>query len=97
MVELRNSFASILQKTGKSEFGDKAEKLTYNGLLGFRNKTGTAISYGKSDNCYILDGEEMDKKEKIQDINIHPLIQNQPFVVCPITLEIYPILYIKCG
>ena len=49
MVELRNSFASILQKTGKSEFGDRAEKLTYNGLLGFRGK---AITYGKGDNCY---------------------------------------------
>lgn len=81
MVELRNSFASILQKTGKSAFGDKAEKLTYNGLLGFRNKTGTAISYGKSDNCYILDGEEMDKKEKNPRYKYSPT-HSEPAVCC---------------
>jgi DUF1680 family protein len=57
MVELRNSYGSLLQKTGNIEFADAAEKLTYNAMLSFRNKTGTALTYGKADNCYVLDGK----------------------------------------
>ncbi len=57
MFELRNSYASLLQKTGEIKFADKAEKLTYNAMLGARNSDGTAITYGKTDNCYVLDGK----------------------------------------
>jgi len=56
MVELRNSYGSLIQKTGDIAFADAAEKLTYNAMLGFRNEKGTAITYGKADNCYHLDG-----------------------------------------
>lgn len=56
MVELRNSYGSLLEKTGEISFADAAEKLTYNALLGFRNQEGTAITYGKPDNCFVLDG-----------------------------------------
>jgi DUF1680 family protein len=57
MLELRNFYGSAIQKTGDVEFADRAEKLTFNGIMGFRNQTGTALTYGKGDNCYILDGK----------------------------------------
>ena len=57
MVELRNSYGSLLQKTGDVSFADAAEKLTYNALLGARNENGTAISYSKYDNSFVVDGK----------------------------------------
>ena len=45
MLELRNSYASLLQKTGDVSFGDAAEQLTFNGMLGARNFDGTALTY----------------------------------------------------
>ncbi len=57
MLELRNSYGSLLEKTGSVPFADAAEKLTYNGMLGARNQDGTAITYSKHDNCYRLDGK----------------------------------------
>ncbi len=57
MLELRNSYGSLLEKTGNVQFADAAEKLTYNGMLGARNQDGTAITYSKHDNCYRLDGK----------------------------------------
>ena len=57
MLELRNSFGSLFEKTGEVRFADAAEKLTYNGMLGARNRTGTAIAYSKHDNCYIMNGK----------------------------------------
>ena len=57
MLELRNSLASLVQKTGNFAYADHAEKLTFNGMMGFRNQEGTAITYGKHDNAYVLDGK----------------------------------------
>jgi hypothetical protein len=57
MLELRNFYGSAIQKTGEVEFADRAEKLTFNGIMGFRNEKGTALTYGKGDNCYVLDGK----------------------------------------
>ncbi len=57
MLELRNSYGSLMEKTGNVQFADAAEKLTYNGMLGARNQDGTAITYSKHDNCYRLDGK----------------------------------------
>ena len=57
MLELRNSLASLVQKTGDFAYADHAEKLTFNGMMGSRNKNGTAITYGKHDNAYVLDGK----------------------------------------
>ncbi len=62
MLELRNSLGSILQKTGEASFGDHAEKLTFNGIMGFRNREGTGITYSKHDNCYILDGKSREEE-----------------------------------
>jgi hypothetical protein len=56
MLELRNFYTFAFQKTGDIDYADRAEKLTFNGMMGFRNQDGTAITYGKGDNCYILDG-----------------------------------------
>jgi len=56
MLELRNSYGSMVQKTGNIDFADRAEKLTFNGMMGVRNPEGTALTYGKHDNEYILDG-----------------------------------------
>ncbi|BFP43498.1 hypothetical protein FGF1_43430 [Flavobacteriaceae bacterium GF1] len=57
MLELRNSYGSLMQKTGSTEFADAAEQLTYNAMLGARNQDGTAITYSKHDNCHALDGK----------------------------------------
>ncbi len=55
MMELRDFFMSAVQKTGQVHFADQAEKMTFNAMLGARNEDGTAITYCKTDNCYILD------------------------------------------
>jgi DUF1680 family protein len=57
MLELRNSYGSLLEKTGDIAFADAAEKLTYNAMLGARNQDGTAITYSKFDNSYTIDGK----------------------------------------
>jgi len=57
MLELRNSYGSLLQKTGEVAFADAAEKLTYNAMLGARNADGTALTYSKFDNCHLIDGK----------------------------------------
>lgn len=63
MLELRNSYGSLLQKTGDVSFADAAEKLTFNAMFGFRNEDGTAITYSKPDNCYLLDGKHREDGE----------------------------------
>ena len=55
MLELRNFYASALQKTGDIAWADKAETLTFNGMLGARDEHGHGITYCKTDNCYVLD------------------------------------------
>lgn len=60
MLELRNSYGSLFQKTGDVAFADAAEVLTYNAMLGTRNEDGTAITYSKFDNTYLLDGKHHD-------------------------------------
>ena len=67
MLELRNFYTSALQKTGDASFGDHAEKLTFNGMMGFRNPDGTALTYGKGDNCYQLDGQHHGQHENHAD------------------------------
>jgi len=54
MQELRVFYTSALQKTGKIQYADKAEKMTYNAMQGARNSNGRGITYCKTDNCYIL-------------------------------------------
>lgn len=67
ILHLRNFYNSAIQKTGKIEFADQAEKITFNAIMGFRNEDGTAITYGKSDNCHILDGKEHAHGEDKED------------------------------
>jgi DUF1680 family protein len=55
MLELRNFYASALQKTGDVSYADKAETLTFNDMLGARYVDGHGITYCKTDNCYVLD------------------------------------------
>lgn len=55
MLELRNFYASALQKSGAAEFGDRAETLTFNSMQGARSADGKALTYCKTDNCHILD------------------------------------------
>ncbi len=57
LLELRNSYSSALFKTGNLEFADNAEKITFNAMMGFRDEAGKAITYGKADNAYQLDGQ----------------------------------------
>ncbi|NQZ78847.1 MAG: glycoside hydrolase family 127 protein [Ekhidna sp.] len=74
MVELRNSLTSLLQKTGDIQYADHAEKLTYNAMMGFRNPEGTAITYGKHDNAYVLDG----KHHEFEKVNLDPRYKYSP-------------------
>ena len=83
LVELRNSYGSLIQKTGDIAFSDAAEKLTYNGLLGFRNKNGTAIAYGKPDNCYVLDGKHHENGKATEDPRYkYSPTHSEPAVCC---------------
>lgn len=83
LLELRNSYGSLLQKTGDITFADAAEKLTYNAMLGFRNKTGTALTYGKPDNCYILDGKHHEDGESRADPRYkYSPTHSEPAVCC---------------
>ncbi|MDD2798914.1 MAG: glycoside hydrolase family 127 protein [Bacteroidales bacterium] len=54
MLELRNFYASALQKSGEAEFGDKAETVTFNAMQGARYSDGKGITYCKTDNCTLL-------------------------------------------
>ena len=58
MVELRNSLLSALQKVGDPSFGDMAETLTYNGILGARTKDAGHLAYCMTDTCYCLNEHE---------------------------------------
>ncbi|MEM7106117.1 MAG: beta-L-arabinofuranosidase domain-containing protein [Bacteroidota bacterium] len=83
MLELRNFFCSAAQKTGDIAFADKAEKLTFNGMMGFRNKNGTALTYGKGDNCYVLDGHHHGKDGKQADPRYkYSPTHSEPAVCC---------------
>ncbi|MEM8907788.1 MAG: beta-L-arabinofuranosidase domain-containing protein [Bacteroidota bacterium] len=81
MLELRNFFGTAAQKTGGVSYADKAEKLTFNAMLGARNQDGTAISYGKPDNCYKLDGRSLDGEEKEVRYKYSPT-HSEPAVCC---------------
>lgn len=74
MVELRNSLHSMAQKSGDVRFADHAEKLTFNGMMGFRNEKGTAIAYGKHDNSFIMDG----KHHELEHVNDDPRYKYSP-------------------
>ena len=83
MLELRNSYGSLLQKTGDLSFADAAEKLTYNAMLGFRNPEGTAITYGKADNTYILDGNHYENGKSTPDPRYkYSPTHSEPAVCC---------------
>ena len=83
MLELRNSLASIFQKTGQVQFADHAEKLTFNGMMGFRNADGTAITYGKGDNCYKLDSHYHGAEENHEDVRYkYSPTHSDPAVCC---------------
>ncbi|NET36571.1 MAG: hypothetical protein F6K19_31850 [Cyanothece sp. SIO1E1] len=83
MLELRNSYGSILQKTGDRQFADRAEKLTYNAMLGARNSNGTAITYSKSDNCYVIDGKHHEEGETRDDPRYkYSPTHSEPAVCC---------------
>ena len=81
MLELRNFFGSAAQKTASLKYADLAEKLTFNAMLGARNHDGTAISYGKPDNCYKMDGMSLDGEEKEIRYKYSPT-HSEPAVCC---------------
>ncbi len=81
MLELRNFFGTAAQKTGDLKYADLAEKLTFNAMLGARNTEGTAISYGKPDNCFKMDGHSLDGEEKEVRYKYSPT-HSEPAVCC---------------
>jgi len=56
LQELLNSYTSLLQKTGDSNFGDRVERLFHNAAQGARHPQGKGIAYLKSDNSYAMTG-----------------------------------------
>ncbi|MCI4667120.1 MAG: glycoside hydrolase family 127 protein [Bacteroidia bacterium] len=81
MLELRNFYGVAALKTGNIDFADQAEKLTFNAILGARDAEGKALTYGKADNCYKLDGKSMDGKEDETRYKYSPT-HSQPAVCC---------------
>ena len=81
MLELRNFFGTAVQKTGEIALADQAEKLTFNAMMGSRNKNGTAICYGKPDNCYQLAGKDIGKKDANPRYKYSPT-HSEPAVCC---------------
>ena len=83
MLELRNSWSSLLQKTGDIEWADAAEKLTYNGMMGSINAEGTALAYGKTDNCFVLDGHHHEGGQMTPDPRYkYSPTHSEPAVCC---------------
>ncbi|MEL6843393.1 MAG: beta-L-arabinofuranosidase domain-containing protein, partial [Bacteroidota bacterium] len=83
MLELRNFYGSAFQKTGNVHFADQAEKLTFNAIMGARNVNGSAITYGKSDNCYRLDGHHHGEGESHADVRYkYSPTHSDPAVCC---------------
>lgn len=73
--ELQFTFESALQKTGRSEYGDRAELIWFNAAQGARLPDGSAISYLTSDNrsrCdgKVLDGKEPEKRNKFSPAHV---------------------------
>ena len=54
--ELLDSYCLLLQKSGKSDFGDKIENLFFNAAQGARHPTESSIAYLKSDNSWYMCG-----------------------------------------
>ena len=83
MLELRNSFGSLLQKSGNAAFALSAEELTYNAMLGSRNKSGTALADGTLDNCYTMDGHHHENGERTADPRYkYSPTHSEPAVCC---------------
>ena len=73
----------LAQKSGNAAFAQSAEELTYNAMLGSRNRSGTALAYGTLDNCYTMDGHHHENGERtaIRAINIRQRIVNRRYAV----------------
>jgi len=56
LKELLMSYCSGLQKLGKSELGDRVEKLMFNAVQGSRAPGGKGVAYCTRDNRYSVDG-----------------------------------------
>lgn len=56
MLELRNSYLSMMHQTGSTALAERAERLTFNAMMGARNADGSAITYCIGDNALVLDG-----------------------------------------
>ncbi|RNC84575.1 MAG: hypothetical protein ED557_06240 [Balneola sp.] len=83
MFELRNFFGSAFQKTGDISYADRAERLTFNAMLGARNENGTAMTYGKPDNAYVLDGHHHGEGEPSEDTRYkYSPTHSEPAVCC---------------
>ncbi len=83
MLELRNFYGSAFQKTGSVSFADQAEKLTFNAIMGARNADGSAITYGKGDNCYRLDGHHHGEEDSHEDVRYkYSPTHSDPAVCC---------------
>ena len=82
MLELRNSFGSAVQKTGNVYFADQAEKVTFNGMMGFRATDGKSLNYGKGDNSCRLDGHHHGEDHVREDMRYKYSPTHSDVAVC---------------
>src|SRR5690606_23279126 len=54
--ELLDSYALMLQKSGRARYGDLIERVFYNAAQGARDPRHSAIAYLKTDNSYEMTG-----------------------------------------
>jgi DUF1680 family protein len=54
--ELLDSYTLLLQKSGRAEFGDKAERIFFNAAQGARHPDESSIAYLKTDNSWFMTG-----------------------------------------
>jgi len=90
MLELRNSLLSALQKLGDPEFGDRAELLTFNGILGARSGDGRHLAYCMPDSCYCLDAHEPREGQAEQRFKFSPAHQDVAVCCAPNAARQFP-------
>lgn len=60
MKEVKSTFLSALQKTGRAVYADRVERVFFNGLQAGRLQNGSALAYLSPDNRYRCDGTTQD-------------------------------------
>jgi DUF1680 family protein len=90
MLELRNSLLSALQKLGDASFGDMAEQITFNGILGARAGDCRHLAYCITDTCYCLDAHEPREGKEESRFKFSPAHQDVAVCCAPNAARQFP-------